>query len=89
MEINNLVGTLINALYGLINFLIDGVCLILPSWSITDMLSGAFAEFGPFLGAVNYFVPFGTMIEITAAWVAAVVIWYIVQFVLRFVQLGS
>ena len=89
MEMNNLFAALINGLYGLINLLIDGVCLILPGWSITDWLTDAFSTFGPFLGVVNYFIPFALMIEIAAAWIAAIAIWYVVQFVLRFVQLGS
>ena len=89
MEMNNLVAVFINGLYALINLLIEGVALILPSFSIADYLSGAFDQFGEFLGAVNYFIPFGVMVDIAFAWVSAVLIWYVVQFVLRFVQLGS
>lgn len=86
---NKFLGTLINGLYGLVNLLIDGIALILPSFSVTDWLNGAFGEFSEYLGVINYFVPFGLMIEIALAWVTAISIWYVVQFVLRFVQLGS
>ena len=86
---NNLLATIINGVYGLINLLIDGISVILPSFSVSEWLSGAFGSFSGYLGVVNYFVPFGLMIEIAFAWVSAIAIWYVVQFVLRFVQLGS
>ena len=89
MVMNKFLGTLINGLYGLVNLLIDGIALILPSFSVTDWLNGAFGEFSEYLGVINYFVPFGLMIEIALAWVTAISVWYVVQFVLRFVQLGS
>ena len=89
MEINNLLGVLINGVYGLINFLIDGVALILPSFSLGDFLTGAFSTFSPHLGVINYFVPFGLMVDISAAWLAAVLIWYVAQAVLRFVRLSA
>lgn len=62
---------------------------MLPSFSLSDWLGSAFDQFGQFLGAINYFVPFGLMIDIAAAWVAAVLVWYVVQFILRFIQLGN
>ena len=89
MEMNNFLGTIINGLYDLANMIIGGVAGILPSFSVTDWLSGAFGEFSGYLGVINYFVPFGIMIDIAFAWVAAITIWYVAQFVLRFVQLGS
>ena len=89
MEMNNLLATLINGFYSLVNLLIDGVSAILPTFSISGFLSGAFGQFSSYLGVINYFVPFGLMLDIAFAWVSAIAIWYIVQFVLRFVQLGS
>lgn len=89
MELNSFLAMLINGFYSIVNFLIDGVCLILPTFSISDFLSSSLGAFAPFLGAINYFVPFTQMIAIAAAWVSAITIWYVVQFVLRFVQLGS
>lgn len=89
MEMNNLIATLINGFYGLINLLIGGIKAILPSFSISAFLGDAFSVFGQFLGAINYFIPFGLMLDIAIAWVSAVLVWYVVQFVLRFVQLGS
>lgn len=89
MEMNNLLATVINGFYGLINFAVDGIAAILPSFSIADWLGSAFSPFGQFLGAINYFIPFGLMIDIAFAWVSAILIWYVVQFILRFIQLGS
>ena len=89
MEMNNLIASAINGLYGLVNLLIDGVSAILPTFSVGDWLSGAFGQFSGYLGVINYFVPFGLMIDIAFAWISAIAIWYVVQFVLRFVQLGS
>ena len=89
MEMNNLVATLINGLYGLVNFLIDGIVAILPNFSVSQWLSGAFGQFSGYLGVINYFVAFVLMIDIALAWVTAIAVWYVVQFVLRFVQLGS
>lgn len=86
---NNFLATIINGFYSLVNLVIDGVALILPNFSLSDYLGSAFAQFGQFLGAINYFVPFGLMIDIAAAWVAAVLVWYVVQFILRFIQLGN
>ena len=71
MEMNNLVAVFINGFYALINLLIEGVALILPSFSIADYLSGAFEHFDEFLGAINYFIPFGVMVDIAFAWVSA------------------
>ena len=89
MEMNNFLATIINGFYSLINFVIDGIVLVLPDFSVTDWLDSAISQFSPYLGAVNYFIPFGLMIDIAFAWVTAIAIWYIVQFILRFIQLGS
>ena len=89
MEMNNVLGTFINGLYGLINLLLNAIKTILPGFSVADWLGQAFAPFGEFLGAINYFIPFGLMIDIAFAWVSAISLWYVVQFVLRFIQLGS
>lgn len=89
MEMNNVLGTFINGLYGLINLLLNVIKTILPGFSVADWLGQAFAPFGEFLGAINYFIPFGLMIDIAFAWVSAISLWYVVQFVLRFIQLGS
>ncbi len=89
MEINNVLASFINGLYSTANLVIGGISAILPNFSLSDWLASAFQPFANFLGAINYFVPFGIMIDIASAWVAAIAVWYIVQFVLRFIQLGS
>lgn len=89
MEMNNFLATIINGLYDLVNLVISGISAILPNFSVSDWLGTAFAPFGQFLGAINYFVPFGLMIDIAAAWLSAVLVWYVVQFILRFIQLGN
>lgn len=89
MEMNNLLATIINGLYDLVNLVTSGISAILPNFSVSDWLGTAFLPFGRYLRAINYFVPFGLMIDIAAAWVAAVLVWYVVQFILRFIQLGN
>jgi len=89
MEVNNILASLVNGLYSVANLAIDGISAILPSFSVSNWLASAFQPFASFLGAINYFVPFGIMIDIASAWVAAIAVWYVVQFVLRFIQLGS
>ena len=84
-----MLATIINGLYDLVNLVISGISAILPTFSVAEWLGSAFDQFGQFLGAINYFVPFGLMIDIAAAWVAAVLVWYVVQFILRFIQLGN
>ena len=89
MEMNNFFAMLINGFYDLVNLAIKGMVRILPTFSVADWLDNAFGAFDPFLGVINYFIPFGLMIDIAAAWLAAVLVWYVVQFVLRFIQLGN
>lgn len=89
MEMNNLLAIIVTGLYDLANVVISGVAVILPSFSVSDWLGNAFEQFGTFLGAINYFIPFGLMIDIAFAWFSAILIWYGVQFILRFVRLGS
>ena len=67
MELNSFLAMLINGFYTIVNFLIDGVCLILPTFSIADFLSSSLGAFSPFLGVINYFVPFTQMIVIATA----------------------
>lgn len=39
-----------------------------------------------FLGTLNYFVPVGTLITITGAWLACIAIYYLVAIALRWVK---
>lgn len=50
--------------------------------SFRETLSG----FSELMSNINYFVPVGQMLTITAAYVAAVLIWYGVRWILRFVR---
>lgn len=89
MVVNALLGKVINGLYAIINGSISLLASILPNFSIADTVSGAMAALSPYLSAVNYFIPISQMASIALAWVTAVLLWYVVQFVLRFIQLGS
>lgn len=42
--------------------------------------------FSDLMGQINYFVPVGQMLTITGAYVAAVLVWYGVRWILRFVR---
>jgi hypothetical protein len=47
-----------------------------------ETLSG----FSDLMAQINYFVPIGQMMAITAAYIGAVLIWYGVRWILRFVR---
>jgi len=89
MEINTLLAIILTSLYDLINGLISAVAAFLPQFSVSQWVQSSMTALSPYLAAVNYFVPISTMATIGLAWVAVVLVWYVVQFVLRFVQLGA
>jgi len=44
------------------------------------------SAFSDLMSHINYFIPFGQMLGIGAAYITAVAIWYAVRWVLRMVQ---
>lgn len=56
----------------------------LPSSPIVYLES--IPEVKKYLGMVNWFIPVYTMISLTEAWLLAIVVYYLVQVVLRWVK---
>ncbi|OPX01404.1 hypothetical protein [Geobacillus sp. LEMMY01] len=52
----------------------------------TDSFRKTLSGFSDLMSYINYFVPVGQMLTITAAYVAAILIWYGVRWILRFVR---
>lgn len=42
--------------------------------------------FEKIMSYINYFIPVGTMVLITSAYISAVIVWYVVRWVLRLAQ---
>lgn len=61
---------------------ITAVLSVLPDSPFRDLS----VSLGDWMGYINYFVPIGRMIQITAAYIAAVAIWYGVRWILRFAR---
>lgn len=81
--IKSAIDKVLDAIYSMLEFFL----LLLPNSPIqkTELVVGD----GPFreiMSFINYFVPVGTMIGIMSAYIAAVVIWYVVRWILRLGQ---
>lgn len=73
---------IINSLIAAIGAMVSGVLSLLPqSPFIWDM-----GALGPYMGMINYFVPFNVLSGIMATYVAAVLLWYAVRWALRFAR---
>lgn len=47
----------------------------------------AIPEVEKYLGMLNWFIPIYTMISLTEAWLTAIIIYYVVQAILRWVKI--
>lgn len=74
LDIRNLLVTLANALLNLLPTSPFQVFIL----KLADI---------PALGYLNYFIPVGEMIVVTEAWLAAIIVFYVYQLVLRWVKL--
>lgn len=73
---------IINGIISAIGSLVSGLLGLLPKTPFTwDM-----GNLGPYMGMINYFIPFNALAGIMAAYVAAVALWYVVRWALRFVR---
>lgn len=70
--------------YGQSNTILNQLLKLLPQ----DPIQPFFIRLGelPYLSYVNWFVPVGDILNITLAWVGAIAIFYIYQFVLRWIK---
>lgn len=73
-----LINAVIRALGEVISFFLD----LLPD-SPFQKLS---FNLGEVMGYVNYFIPVGMFVDVLGLYLAAVIVWYAVRWVLRFVR---
>lgn len=52
----------------------------------TESFKHTLLGFSELMSNINYFVPVGQMLTITAAYISAVIVWYGVRWILRFVR---
>lgn len=71
----------------LLNFLIDTINIVLgwlppsPFTGIVEAINGL-----EWLGWLNWFIPVGRIIQLTAAWIAAIALYYLASIALRWVK---
>lgn len=78
------VQLVLNALIGIINMFFSLVETLLPASpfaSISDYIGDI-----PWLGVLNYFVPVSAILEILFLWAGAMIVYFIVSIVLRWVK---
>ena len=63
------------------------VLLLLPESPFqTASMAASLDKFGDIMANVNYFIPFGSMVQIMVAYLTCVLIWYAVRWILRLTQ---
>lgn len=62
---------------GFLTSLINSLISVLPSDPFIDSINSFANSFGEYLGYVNFFVPFGRMVQILAVWIVAVGVFYV------------
>lgn len=65
--------------------MLEGVLSILPDSPFKD-IPNDLGFFTDVMGWINYFVPVGTILSILTVYLGAVLIWYGVRWIMRFVQ---
>lgn len=80
-------GKIANWFLDFIYDLASVILLILPDSPFQNPeFTQGLEPFKDIMSNINYFLPIGTIVKITAAYVAAVTIWYVVRWVLRIAQ---
>lgn len=69
-----------------INVILSMVALLLPD-SPFQLLNKT--PIGQYLGYINYFVPIDFMVDTLAAWTAAILIYYGLQIILRWIKAAA
>lgn len=81
MDLWNIIKNFINDAS---NKIFQAILILLPDSPFKDF---AFPpEIESFLGYLNYYVPFGTLVTIALAWTTCVGIYYCYQLILRFIK---
>lgn len=58
---------------------------LLPLSPFTDWIE--YLSNVPYLGYINWFIPMGTMVKITASWIGAIAVYYIYSVILRWIKM--
>lgn len=74
---------IINQFFAWISEQLAGVAASLPQCPFTFEKMAGLEQI---MGYVNYVIPLGSMLKVTTAWVGAILIYYGVQIILRWVQ---
>ena len=75
---------IINAFFGKLEIMLHKVLTLLPL-SPFSAVENYIADM-PYLTAINYFIPIGTIVAITEAWVACIATYYFYSIVLRWIK---
>jgi hypothetical protein len=79
---------IVDTLLGWLNTILGTIFFFLPNDPFTPYINSmAGAEW---LGNLNWFIPFGTLVGIGGSWLVAVAVFYVYQVILRWVKaIGS
>ena len=66
-----------------LNYVLSLICVVLPDspFKLLDK-----SPIGEYIGYINYFVPLDFMLDSISAWLAAIVIYYGVQIIMRWAK---
>lgn len=78
------VNGIFSSIGDLIRNIISSVLDLLPSSPFQALQRSI--DVSPFMGALNWIVPFGTFVSILQAWLTAIAVWYVWRLVLRWVK---
>jgi hypothetical protein len=79
-------GGIIDGVLDWLKDMVMAVLLLLPESPFKDLRLEMMPDFAQVMGWINYFVPIGTMLTIFTTYLAGILIWYGVRWVLRLAQ---
>jgi hypothetical protein len=65
---------------------IEGALSILPDSPFQFLYSYSNSVIGEWLGWLNWFIPVNSFVSILAAWCSAILVWYVIQIILRWAK---
>ena len=82
----NFLSGIVDGFGSIANSVFEGILLLLPTSPFVNIKSYLDPVFLDILGYVNYYIPIGTLLSITAAWLACIAVYYLHQLVLRTIK---
>lgn len=73
--------TMINGINEVANKVFEAILILLPTSPFKDFEMPASIK--PYLGYINYYIPFSKMLVIALAWISAIGVYKIYQMILR------